>query len=150
MADSKVSELTAATSVGGSDQLYLVQSNTSKRVTAATLFANAANVTLKGNITLDSCVQLLSSPGIIDTTKPITHLSVGATDGTLSIPSGAQGQLKIITTLASGGGVYSLEGNIGGSNGANVMFTRYGDTATLLFTDTDWYYIGGTANVALS
>lgn len=145
MADSKVSELTAATSVGGSDQLYLVQSNTSKRVTAATLFANAANVTLKGNITLDSCVQLLSSPGIIDTTKPITHLSVDASGGTVTIPAGTASQVKIISLIASGGGTYTISSNIGGS--ANVVFDQIGDTATMLFTNNQWYVIGGTANV---
>ena len=38
MADSKVSDLTAATSAAGADQLYLVQSSTSKSITAANLF----------------------------------------------------------------------------------------------------------------
>jgi hypothetical protein len=39
MADSKLSELTAATSVNASDMLYLVQSNASKRISAANLIA---------------------------------------------------------------------------------------------------------------
>jgi len=63
MADSKVSELTSATSVGVADYLYLVQSDTSKKVTAAVMFANAANVTLKGNINLDSSVQTINTTG---------------------------------------------------------------------------------------
>ena len=42
MADSKLSELTSAASVGVSDLFYVVQSNTSKKVTAAVLFENAA------------------------------------------------------------------------------------------------------------
>jgi len=40
MADSKLSELTPATSVGASDSTYLVQSNVSKKVDIATLFGN--------------------------------------------------------------------------------------------------------------
>ena len=59
MADSKVSELTSATSVGGSDVFYLVQSNTSKKVTADVLFDSIANSTLKGTVSLDSSVQTL-------------------------------------------------------------------------------------------
>jgi len=145
MADSKVSELTSATSVGGSDQLYLVQSNTSKKVTAATLFANAANVTLKGNINLDSSVQLLASPGIIDLTKPVTQLSADASGGTLILPSGTTNQIKVIVMVGNAGGTLAIRSNV--VNGANVEFNSVGDTATLLYTFNKWYVIGGTATI---
>ncbi len=145
MADSKVSELTSATSVGGSDILYLVQSNTSKKVTAATLFANAANVTLKGNISIDSSVQLLASPGIIDLTKPVTHLSSDATGGALSIPTPASSQLKYLVMIANSGGTMTLKGNI--ANNANVVFDGVGDTAQLLYTNNKWFVVGGTATL---
>lgn len=145
MADSKVSELVSATSVGGSDQLYLVQSNTSKKVTAATLFANAANVTLKGNINIDSSVQALGSPGIIDLTKPVTQLSSDATGGTVVIPDGTVNQVKIILMTSTAGGTYYLSGNIAGAG--NVAFDRIGDTATVMYNNSRWYVIGGTANV---
>lgn len=145
MADSKVSELTAATSVGGSDLLYLVQSNTSKRITAANFFSNAANVTLKGNINIDSSVQSLASPGIIDLTKPVTQLSADATGGTITIPNGTTNQIKILTMTSTSGGTYFLSGNIAGSG--NVAFDRVGDTATILYTNNKWFVIGGTANV---
>ena len=42
MADSKVSELTAATAAAGADSLYLVQSSTSKSITVANLFATVS------------------------------------------------------------------------------------------------------------
>lgn len=145
MADSKVSELTAATSVGGSDLLYLVQSNTSKKVTVANLFANAGNVTLKGNVNLDPNVQLLSAPGIIDLNKQVTHLSVDATGGTLVIPGGSSSQLKILAMISSGGGTYTISSNI--ANSSNVVFNNVGDTATLLYTNNKWYMIGGTASL---
>ncbi len=145
MADSKVSELTAATSVGGSDQLYLVQSNTSKRVTAATLFANAANVTLKGNINLDSSVQTLSSPGVLDLTKPVSQLSADATGGTITVPNGTDNQIKVVVLTSTAGGSYTITSNIAGAG--NVVFDRAGDSATLLYTNSKWFVIGGTANV---
>jgi hypothetical protein len=145
MADSKVSELTAATSVGGSDLLYLVQSNTSKKVTVANLFANAGNVILKGNVNLDPNVQLLSAPGIIDLNKQVTHLSVDATGGTLVIPGGTSNQVKIVAMISSGGGTYTIASNI--ANSANVVFNNIGDTATLLYTNNKWYMIGGTASL---
>lgn len=146
MADSKVSELTSATTVGSSDVLYLVQSNTSKKITAATLFANASNTTLKGVTSFAEEVQLLSSPGIIDISKPITHLSVDASGGNLSIPAGATNQIKIVVMISSAGGTFTLTGqNI--MNSDNVVFSSRGNTATLLYTDTKWCVIGGTARV---
>ncbi|NBP02879.1 MAG: hypothetical protein EBU90_22740 [Proteobacteria bacterium] len=111
MADSKVSELTAATTVGGSDLLYLVQSNDSKSVTAATLFANASNVTLNGNVNFQSGIQLLASPGIIDLKKPITHLSSDASGGIVVIPAGTINQVKIVAMISTSGGSYTIRSN---------------------------------------
>jgi hypothetical protein len=145
MADSKVSELVSATSVGGSDQLYIVQSSTSKKVTAAVLFANAANVVLKGNINLDTTVQLLASPGTIDITKQITHLSADASGGTLILPTGTDKQIKILAMTATAGGTYTVTTNV--ANSANVVFNNVGDTATLLYTNNKWFVIGGTASL---
>lgn len=145
MADSKVSELTSATTLGSSDVLYLVQSNTSKKITAGTLFANAANTTLKGTTSLDSNVQLLSAPGIIDITKPVTHLASDASGGSISIPAGSTNQIKIIVMVVTSGGTYTLTGNI--LNNDSVVFSSVGNTATLLYTFNKWTVIGGTAAV---
>ena len=146
MADSKVSALTAATSVGGSDTLYLVQSSTSKKVTAATLFANAGNVTLQGNINIGGTPQTLASPGIISLTTPITQLTVDATGGTLQLPQGTNGQMKYVVLTTASGGTYTInKANVAGSG--NVRFDSVGDTATLLYTNSKWFVVGGTANV---
>lgn len=145
MADSKVSELTSATSLGVSDVFYVVQSNTSKKITAAKVFENTANVTLKGNINIDPSVQSLGAAGVIDLTKPVTQLSVGSSNGTLILPTGTAGQIKILVMIASSGGTYNVYGNVAAS--ANIYFNNNGDTATLLFTNNKWYMIGGTANV---
>lgn len=145
MADSKVSELTAATTASGSDVLYLVQSGTSKKITLATLFANASNVTLKGNVAVDSNVHLMGSPGVIDLTRPVTHLSSDASGGTIFIPAGNSSQIKIIAMIATSGGTYTISSNIAAN--ANVVFNAVGDTATLLYTNNKWFVIGGTASV---
>ena len=145
MADSKVSELTSATTVGVADTLYLVQSNTSKKVTAATLFANAANVILKGNVNLDTSLQLLASPGIVDLTKLVTHLSADASGGTLVLPAGTTHQVKYLIMIASSGGSYTISSNI--ANSANIVFNTVGDTAQLLYTNNKWFVVGGTASI---
>jgi hypothetical protein len=146
MADSKVSELTSATSLGGSDVLYLVQSNTSKKITAATVFANAANVTLKDVITVGSTPQSLGAAGIISLSTPITHLSVGGDSGTLQIPTGSDGQVKILVMTSSSGGTYTIN-NANLAANANVVFEQAGHSAQLLYTNSKWFVIGGTANV---
>ena len=65
MADSKLSELTAATSVAAADTFYLVQSSTSKGVTAANLFADVATpVSFSDKVSIadaDTCL-LYTSP----------------------------------------------------------------------------------------
>ncbi len=148
MADSKLSELTSATSVGGSDLLYLVQSNASKKVTASTLFANAGNVTFLGNINVGGTPQSLAAPGIIALSTPITHLTVDASGGTLSIPTGTTGQKKYLLMISAAGGTFTINNaNIAGN--ANVKFDSVGDTATLLYSNSKWFVIGGTANVTI-
>jgi hypothetical protein len=147
MADSKVSALTAATSVGGSDQLYLIQSSASKSVTADVLYSSISNPTITGNVVIGDTRQNLNSPGVISNILPVTLLTVGGTDGVLSIHPGVEdGQVKIILTTAAAGGTYYINrANIAGN--ANVQFDTIGDTATLMYQGNDWFMIGGTANV---
>lgn len=142
MADSKVSELVTATSVGGGDFMYVVQNNTSKKLAVSTLFGNASNVTLKGNVNL-SGVQTLGSPGIIDLTKQITHLSSDAIGGQVILPNGTSEQVKIILMTSTAGGTYTVRGNV--INNSNIVFSAAGNTATLLYTNSKWFMIGGTA-----
>jgi hypothetical protein len=146
MADSKVSELTSATTVGGSDLLYIVQSDTSKKITVSTLFANTPNVTVKGTFAVDSSVQLLAAPGIIDVSKTITQLSVGATGGTCTIPAGLPGQLKYIVLTATSGGSYTVTGNI--ANNGQITFSTAGESAQLLYTNNKWFQVGGRASLS--
>lgn len=146
MADSKVSELTSATSIGVADQLYVVQSNTSKKVTAAVLFANAANVTLKGNVNLDSTVQSIVAAGTsIDLTIPVTHLTANGTGGSIAIPDGTVNQIKYITMIATAGGSYTISANIAGNQ--TITFNAVGKTAQLLYTNSKWHMVGGTASI---
>jgi hypothetical protein len=147
MADSKVSELTSATSIGVSDQFYVVQSSASKKVTAAVLFANAANVTLKGNVNLDSSIQVITTAGtMVDLTKPVTHLAADSSGGSIAIPAGTTNQIKYITMISTSGGSFNISSNIAG--GQTITFTASGKTAQLLYTNNKWYMVGGTATIA--
>jgi len=147
MSDSKVSELTSATSLGVSDYLYVVQSSTSKKITAATMFANAANVTLSGNLNFQSTVQLVTSAGTkIDLTKPISHLAADASGGTIFIPAGTTNQVKYIVMISTSGGSFIISSNV--ANSQTITFSANGKTAQLLYTNSKWYMVGGTASIA--
>jgi hypothetical protein len=144
MADSKVSELPPATTCGSSDILYIVQSGTSKKITLNNLFAHAGNVQFEGNVNYSSSIQTLGSPGTIDVTKQITHLTIDSNGGSLVIPKGTPQQIKILVVTSSFGGTYLLNSLAANSNvAANVGLTLTGDAVTLLFTNDKWYAIGG-------
>lgn len=145
MAKLKISELVAATATNPNDLLYLVQSNTSKSITVANFLADLTDPNLQGNIKITGTPQTLSSAGTVDITTPTTYLNVGGVAAAISIPNGANGQIKVIVTTAASGGTYSLGYNI--ANGANVRFANVGDTATLMYTNHTWFMIGGTASV---
>jgi len=149
MADAKVSELVTATSLGGSDVFYLVQSNTSKKISAASFFANAANVVLSGNTTFGGTPQTLGAPGIININTPITQLSVDAIGGTLQIPQGADGQIKIVTMTTAAGGTYTFNtSNIAGN--VNVSLDSVGDTVVLFFTGGKWHPLTSSTGINLT
>ena len=146
MADSKVSELTSATSVGGSDFLYLVQSSTSKKITTDTFFGNTGNVTFKGNINIGGTVQTLASAGLINLSTPITELQADNVTGNLILPQGTSGQIKyLIMSTQTNAGSYSITANVSGN--ASITFDTTGDTAQLMYYGTKWFVVGGTANV---
>jgi len=145
MADQQVSELPAATSAVAADELYIVQSGTSKKISFSNLNKSLSNVTIGGNVFF-SGIQTLAAPGIVNNTSIITHLIGGGAGGNITIPAGtSSNQLKYVVYI-SGSGTYNLTGNnIAGP--ANVMYDKIGSSSTLLFTNNKWFVIGGTANV---
>ena len=145
MAKLKISELVAATATNPNDLLYLVQSNTSKSITVANFLADLTDPNLQGNIKITGTPQTLSAGGTVDITTPTTYLNVGGTAAAISIPDGANGQIKVIVTTVASGGSYLLGYNI--ARGANVRFANVGDTATLMYTNHKWFMIGGTASI---
>lgn len=144
MADKKVSELTAATSVGTADLLYYVQGGASKKLAVGTLFANAPTAKFTGNVSFKA--NNVSNAGAISSLDTVARLTVGAETLSCTLAAGAPEQFKIVVMSATQGGsviISSLGGN------ANVTFSKVGHTATFLYTSNVWYVLGGTANINL-
>lgn len=146
MADAKLSELTAATSAAASDTTYLVQSSTSKKITVANLFG-----TIDTPAVFTDKIQIKDTDthvgaGAIDLTTNITYLSNPDGNYALTLASGSDGQIKIIIMISNtGANTYTLGGsNVEGS----IAFSSAGDTATMIYTNSKWFMIGGTATVS--
>lgn len=145
MADAKLSELTAVSSAAGSDELYLVHSGASKRITVANVFATVATPVSFGDTIAITDTNTVSSSSAIPITTNITYLSGFTAAGACTIGNGAAGQLKIIIMTAnSGSHTVTLSGN---NVSGTITFNSVGDSATLIYTSSKWYFIGGSATV---
>ena len=150
MADSKVTAMNPATEVASADVIYLVKPNTSPydhKITIANLFGGIpVPVVLEDKLVLGGTPQTLSSGGAISITSSVTRITSPDASGTLTIVDGVDGQIKtIIMQSNSANHTLSITSNIGHSS---IVFNGAGDTATLMFQGTVWYFIGGTATVS--
>jgi len=147
MADSKVSELPAVTVVNPTDSLYVVQGSESKKATVAQVFADVATPASFSDTVAVTGSETLTSAGVISVTKNITLISSPSSAGNFTIAAGVDGQIKYIVMIANGGShTMALVDSQLGHN--SVTFASEGDTATLIYTSSKWYFIGGTATVA--
>ena len=145
MAKLKVSELVAATATNETDELYLVQNGTSKKITVSNFFADISNPSINGNVKLSGTPTVLSSPGYVSLSNHTTFLNIDAVGGNIVLPNGSTGQIKMLLANVSAGGTYTLSANVAGNK--TIRFANVGDTATLMYTDNKWFVIGGTASI---
>lgn len=148
MADSKVSALTAATSVNSADVLYLIQSSTDKKISISTLLANlpATLAQFTGLVALGGTAQTLVGSGAINITSTLTLISNSGT-AALTLADGTyNGQLKTIV-MTGASATSTLSANIYGVS--TVAFSAQGKTVTLMYVSslTSWVIIGGTATI---
>jgi hypothetical protein len=150
MADSKVTAMNPATEANSADVLYLVKPNTSPydhKITIANLFGGIpVPVVLEDKLVMGGTPQSLSAGGAISIATSVTKISSPDANGTLTIADGVDGQIKIIIMQSNiGSHTMTINANIGHSS---IVFNSAGDTATLMFMGTVWYFIGGTATVS--
>ena len=141
MSNAKVVDMTAATSANAADLLYLIQDDTDKKISLTTLLGNLPNVItqLGGVLVLGGAPQALAGGGLILTTQTITLLSNTGSSNPLVINDGSYvGQLKVIIFTDG-----SLTENLVVGNGS-LAFSA-GKTALLIWVNSKWWFIGGSA-----
>ena len=88
----------------------------------------------------------MTAAGEIITTTNITYISNPDDDGNYTLGDGVDGQIKIvIMTSNTSSKTCTLQGS---TMARDVAFDAAGETATLLYTNSKWYFIGGTATVS--
>lgn len=90
-------------------------------------------------------VQNLSGAGAVNLTDEITHITTTGTDA-LTLADGYTHQRKFCVMIVDGGTGTLTPTNLG--NGTTITFDDVGDSADLLFTNGNWYFMGGTATLA--
>ena len=115
-------------------------------MSVATLFADVATpVSFSDKIAITD-TNTMTAAGEIITTTNITYISNPDADGNYTLGAGVDGQLKIVIIINNTG---SRTCTLQGSTLANdIAFDAAGETATLLYTNSKWYFIGGTATVS--
>ena len=142
MADKKISALTATTTTAATDIAHVVTgmggTPTNKKITVANLFN-----TIPTWIGFADTVTTMAADALaVPVTASVCHKTSGSDAESLTIVAGTSGQVLIIVMIVDGGGTATLSGaQINGS----VAFSEVGHTATLLYTNSKWNMIGGSA-----
>ena len=142
MADKKISALTATVTTAASDIAHVVTgmggTPINKKITVANLFNTIPTWIGFADTVTTVAADVLPIP----VTASVCHKTSGSDAEALTIVAGTSGQVLIVVMIVDGGGTATLSGaQINGS----VAFSDVGHTATLLYTNSKWNMIGGSA-----
>jgi phosphoserine phosphatase len=146
MSDSKLSELTAATSVAADDTHYLVQGGSSKKVSTANIFGQISTPTLFADkVSIGDHINVTSA-GVLSNDYNVHLIVDPAVGGTLTLTGGTTGQLKTIIMTSNASAVTLLldDSDLGHDT---ITFDSAGDTALLIYAGSKWWMVGGSAAV---
>ena len=89
--------------------------------------------------------------GAVGVTTPVTFLSNSSGASALTIGNGTNGQIKILVCTVMGGGsmAFTSQSNIQlGGGGTTLTFDSVGETAILMYVNSKWQLLAGTAAVS--
>ena len=145
MADKIIPNLPKTEATTFDDLLIVVDtpadSPTNKKITLANLFNKVPTWLGFADTVATSAADSLEIP----ITASIVHKTTGSDAEALTVAAGTQGQLLMIVLTTDGGGT----GTIAASSTVadTIAFADAEDTAQLLFTNSKWHFMGGTATI---
>jgi len=145
MADKIIPNLPKTEATTFDDLLLVVDtpadSPTNKKITIANLFNKIPTWLGFADTVATSAADSLAIP----ITTSIVHKTTGSNAEALTVAAGTQGQLLMVVLTTDGGGI----GTIAASSTVadTIAFADAEDTAQLLFTNSKWHFMGGTATI---
>ena len=118
------------------------------------------DLTLSGTVTISgssvssgtvitSGTTTSSGAGAVAITGAIHEVTTTGTGDALTLADGTEGQRLVIVYVAEvAGGDTAVLTPTSFGGGSTITFNALGDSAALIFTNSNWYMIGGTAAVA--
>jgi len=146
MADKIIPNLPKTEATTFDDLLIVVDtpadSPTNKKITLANLFNKVPTWLGFADTVATSAADSLAIP----ITASIVHKTTGGDAEALTVAAGTQGQLLMIVLTTDGGGTGTIAAS--SSVADTIAFADAEDTAQLLFTNSKWHFMGGTATVS--
>ena len=153
MADKKVTQLTDLGNALASVDLFHVIDDPAgtpinKKIAAEDVFNNMPTwlgvAQASQSLTADGVASLIS-----DVTSAVTEINATAGTGAVSLPDGANGQIKTFlnTSTAGTNAVTITPASLRGAN--TIALNAEGETVTLMFKNSNWNVIAGHGNVVV-
>ena len=146
MADKNIANLPSSTAASFDDLLIVVdtpaESPANKKITLTNFFNKIPTWLGFADTVATSAADSLAIP----ITASIVHKTTGGDAEALTVAAGTQGQLLMIVLTTDGGGTGTIAAS--SSVADTIAFADAEDTAQLLFTNSKWHFMGGTATVS--
>jgi len=138
MADKRISELTAATTVNAADTFVLVQSGSTLKVAANVLFGN-----IPVNVAVKEASESLDA-GALSVSLAYSKVKPTTAGAAYTLAAGAHGTVKTIVceTFTSGTAVVTVTG---GKGFTTLTFNAVGDAVVLQNIEGGWYITGNNS-----
>ena len=147
MADKKVTQLTdLGDGLAAVDLFHVVDDPSgtpiNKKITAEDVFNNVPTW-----LGLNSTSQSITADGstsiAVTLTEPVSEVNATSAIGTLTLADGANGQIKTIINVSTGGTnvVTITPSNLRGYT--NILLNAPGETVTCIFKNSNWNIIAG-------
>ena len=146
MADKNIANLPSSAAASFDDLLIVVdtpaESPANKKITLTNFFNKIPTWLGFADTVATSAADSLAIP----VTASIVHKTTGGDAEALTVAAGTQGQLLMIVLTTDGGGTGTIAAS--SSVADTIAFADAEDTAQLLFTNSKWHFMGGTATVS--